>query len=230
MENNVVDFHDVIASSFNDRYETSKAFQERFTVWIRLFERYLKPTDHVMDLGCGSGVFSDYLAGKGCVVTGIDGSEAMITLGKQKKMAGSVRYVVQSLPLPNPTQYAPQDVLLMSSVLEYLDDITEMLEQANVLLKPNGLLIVSIPNHISVYRAIERVIFWLTKRPTYFAFIRHTSTKLKFNKWLTQLGFEPLETVYFSSYDPISSVLKPFFAEQYVNNLLVGVYRKRTDS
>ncbi|QDK82605.1 glycosyltransferase [Spirosoma sp. KCTC 42546] len=223
-----VDFHNTIAAEFNRKYESSKAFRERFQVWTGLFDRYVNPLYHVIDLGCGPGVFSDYLAHKGCIVTGVDGSEAMIELCQQKKTLANVQYILQSLPLTSLVTYAPQDVVLLSSVLEYVDDMKEILEQAYSLLKPNGLLIVSIPNRTSVYRIIERLLFRLLKRPGYFAYIRHTATKAGFNRQLNELGFEPLETAYFSGQDPISRLIKPIAAERYVNNLLVGVYRKRT--
>jgi 2-polyprenyl-3-methyl-5-hydroxy-6-metoxy-1,4-benzoquinol methylase len=224
---NAIDFHSAIAAEFSQKYESSRAFQERFRVLTGLFERYIKPEDQVLDLGCGSGVFSNYLAHKGCTVTGIDGSAAMIMLCQQIKTSATVRYVVQSLPLTNPAQYTPQDTVLMSSVLEYLDDMSGMLEQTSTLLKSGGLLIVSIPNKMSVYRTIERLLFRLIKRPNYYRYIRHTTTEASFNRVLAEFGFDALETTYFSGHDPVSRVLKPLLAAHYVNNLLVGVYRKR---
>ena len=224
---NAIDFHDAIAVVFNDKYESSRAFLERFQIWTALFEHYIKASDHIMDLGCGSGIFSNYLANKGCTVTGIDGSAAMITLCNQQKRSANVQYVVASLPLPNLAHYAPQDIILMSSFLEYIDDSQGMLEQAKDLLKPSGLLIVSIPNPMSLYRKLERMLFWLTGRPLYFAYSQHTISEMLFKRCLATLGFEALETIYFSGHDPISRILKPFLADCYVNNLLVGVYRKR---
>ena len=221
-----IDFHGEMAEQFDQRYELSGAFRERFRVWSTLFEQYVKPIDRVLDLGCGSGIFSNYLAEKGCLVTGIDGSAAMIALCNQKKMVVNVQYVVQSLPLPDPLKYAPQDVVIMSSLLEYMPNIEQILQQVRSLLQPNGLLIVSIPNQLSLYRRVERRVFQLTGRPAYYAHIRNRSTEETFARQLAGLRFSTIETVYFSSHDPISRLLKPFLAQQYVNNLFVGVYRK----
>ncbi|MVM38985.1 methyltransferase domain-containing protein [Spirosoma sp. HMF3257] len=222
-----IGFHDTIAAEFTRKYESSKAFQERFRIWKALFDRYINATDHVIDLGCGPGIFSNYLAGKGCTVIGIDGSATMIALSQQKKPSATVQYIVQSLPLETLTPYAPQDIVLMSSFLEYMDDMTGMLEQAWALLKPNGLLIVSMPNHRSLYRTIERTLFWLSKHPAYYAYIRHTATKESLNRKLLELSFDVCETGFFSGQDPVSRLLKPFLAAEYTNNLLVGVYRKK---
>ena len=222
-----IDFHGEIAEQFDRRYESSIAFLERFNVWTNLLDQYVNPVDRVLDLGCGSGIFSNYLAEKGCIVTGIDGSEAMIALCNQKKTGVNVHYVVQSLPLSYPANYVPQDVVIMSSLLEYIPDMEQMLQQVRDLLKPNGLLIISIPNQLSLYRRVERRLFRLTGWPAYFAYIRHSSTEAIFSRHLSELGFDRIEATFFSSHDPISRLLKPFLTRQYVNNLFVGVYRKK---
>ena len=224
---NAIEFHDAMAIQFDRRYESSVAFGERVRVWTTLFDRYIRPADRVMDLGCGSGVFCRYLAAKGCRVTGIDGSVAMIRLCDQKKTADEVCFVVQSLPLPDPVAYAGQDVIIASSLLEYVDDLALVLQQTQAMLNTNGLLIVSMPNRISLYRRVERMFFAITGYPRYFAHLRHVSTEADFNRQLATLGFEVIETVFFSSYDPLSRWLKWILPPPYVNNLFVGVYRKR---
>lgn len=160
-------------------------------------------------------------------MTGVDGSVAMIGLCDQNKAADEVCFVVQSLPLMNPTAYAGQDVIIASSLLEYVDDLALVLQQTQAMLNTNGLLIVSMPNRISLYRRVERLLFAITGYPRYFAHLRHVSTEIDFNRQLATLGFEVVETVFFSSYDPLSRWLKWILPPPYVNNLFVGVYRKR---
>lgn len=226
--NSAIDFHNQIAAQFARKYESSVAFSERFRVWTNLFEQYIKSTDQVMDLGCGSGVFSHYLAQKGCQVLGIDGSRAMIDLCNQQKTATTVRYVQQSLPFSGPDQYDGQDAIVMSSLLEYIADTT-LMQQVKDLLKPNGLLIVSMPNALSVYRRVERILFRLTGYPAYFTHARNRPTESAFRQQLTNTGFDVLEIVYFSGHDPISRLLNPWLSRRYTNNLFVMVCRKREE-
>ena len=162
-------------------------------------------------------------------MTGIDGSEAMIALCNQKKKSANAQFTVGSLPLKTQSAFPLQDVVILSSVLEYLSDMTGMLEQAGTLLKPNGLLFVSLPNRMSIYRRVERRLFRLLALPTYVHYSQHVATETTFSQQLGTMGFSPLETVYFSGQDPISRLLKPFMATCYVNNLFVGVYRKTSD-
>ncbi|WP_420151638.1 class I SAM-dependent methyltransferase [Spirosoma sp.] len=225
---NAIDFHDSIAAQFDRKYELSAAFQERFQVWINLFGQYVAQTDRVLDFGCGSGIFSNYLARKGCQVIGLDGSAAMITLANQKRKSANVHYVLQALPLIDLAAYKLQNVIIMSSLLEYVNSMEQLLQQTHTLLKPNGHLIVSIPNSVSIYRRLERILFWLTGLPVYVGHVRNRSTEEAFGKTLTDVGFEVLETIYFSGHDPISRMLKPFLPQRYVNNLFVVVCRKKT--
>ncbi|GAB3962244.1 hypothetical protein GCM10028805_62950 [Spirosoma harenae] len=223
-----IQFHNTIAAAFGGKYESSKAFQERFRVWNALFERYIKSTDQVIDLGCGTGNFSNHLAGIGCQVIGVDGSVEMIRLCNRNKGSDRVHYVLHQLPLPDSSIFVSQDVVIMSSLLEYIDDVTGMLQQAREMLRPGGLLIVSVPNCTSIYRKVERLLFLLTGRPVYLAYSRHSSEETSFNQQLISVGFEPVDIIYFSGQDPISRMFKPFLASKYVNNLFVGIYRKQT--
>ncbi len=222
-----VAFHDADALTFSGKYDTSPDFQERFRVWTGLFARYVRPTDAVLDLGCGSGIFSHHLAERGCTVTGVDASLAMIALCNERKIRSNVTFKLASLPLNNPADYAGQDVVLLSSVLEYLDDLPGMLQQAHELLKPGSLLFVSMPNRQSAYRTVERLIFWLTGKPTYYAHVRYMATAEAFTRQLSAFGFDPLDTVYYAGANPVMRWLAHLLPKPYVNNLFVSVYRKR---
>lgn len=223
---NAIDFHSAIADHFDDRYNQSPAFRQRLNIWTAVLDQHVKAGDRVLDLGCGSGVLSHYLAAKGCVVTAVDGSPAMIDLCRRKNPSAGIRYTVQRLPFDDCSGYELQNVVVASSLLEYIDDLDTMLHQAWTLLRPGGSLIVSLPNRRSLYRRFERLLFALTGRPRYFAHVRHRSTPAVFALRLSRIGFSPLQTVYYSSDDPLSKRLKRAWPEPYVNSLFVSVYRK----
>ncbi|HED36915.1 MAG TPA: class I SAM-dependent methyltransferase, partial [Ignavibacteria bacterium] len=57
-----VDWHTKIASEFDEKYSNSKYFKERFIIWKRFIDKYSNHNYSVLDLGCGSGTFTFYLA------------------------------------------------------------------------------------------------------------------------------------------------------------------------
>lgn len=225
---NAVAFHDEQARAFAERYTTSAAFRDRFRVWTELFAQYVRPTNTVLDLGCGSGIFCRHLTEAGCTVTGVDGSAAMIALCNEQNAWPTVRFVKALLPLTNPASFAPVDVILLSSVLEYMDDLPGMLRQTHTLLNPGGLLFISMPNQQSLYRVLEHTLFRLTGKPAYYAHVQHVVTARDFGREVAKAGFESVDLVYFARADPVSRLLKWLLPPHLVNTLFVGVYQKRS--
>jgi glycosyltransferase involved in cell wall biosynthesis/ubiquinone/menaquinone biosynthesis C-methylase UbiE len=226
---NAIDFHSETAVEFDEKYRQSLQFQERFRVWTALFEQFIKPEMSVLDAGCGSGVFSIYLAQKKCTVVGIDGSEKMIDLCNQNVRSRhlSVSFKQEELPLKNARQYANQDVILCSSVLEYITDYEGVIKQFSQILNQKGLLMVSMPNADSWYRKVEKYIFKITNRPSYYAYIQHVLGEKYFSESLQKYGFELQKLVYYPSTNWLSKMTKSVgLNEKYTNTMFVGVYKK----
>ena len=226
---NAIDFHSDTAIEFDGKYEQSPQFQERFSVWTNLFEQFIKPKMTVLDAGCGSGIFSIYLAQKKCIVVGIDGSEKMIELCNQYTSANgfSISFKQAEFPLLNPQDFGNKDVIICSSVLEYIVDYEEVIEQFSYLLNPTGFLMVSMPNSDSWYRKVEKYIFKITNRPSYYAYIQHIVSEKDFSKTLNQYGFELQKLVYYPNSNWFSKLLSWIGVnEKYTNTMFVGVYKK----
>ena len=225
---NAINFHSKTAHEFDEKYKLSSQFQHRFEVWTTLFEQYLKPEMSVLDAGCGSGVFSIYLAQKGCKVTGIDGSEKMIELCNDRVLKNNVEITFHQafLPFENTDNYSKQDVILCSSVLEYIADYEIVIRQFKHLLNPKGLLIISMPNQDSWYRKVEKYIFKLTGKPPSYRYIQHVEKEKAFTRKLYNFGFDSLEINYYPNTNLISKALKKAgINEKYTNTMFVGVYQ-----
>ncbi len=225
---NAIDFHSDTALEFDGKYEQSPQFQERFSVWTNLFEQYIQPKMSILDAGCGSGIFSIYLAQKKCTVVAIDGSEKMIELCNQYNTAKglSISFLQAELPFINPQNFAHKDVVLCSSVLEYIIDYQKVIEQFREILNPSGVLIISMPNQESWYRKVEKYIFKLTRKPTYYAYTKHIMTEKSFTKTLNYYGFELKDLVYYPNSNWFSKLMKQIgLNEKYTNTMFVGVYK-----
>ena len=225
---NAIDFHSDTAGEFDEKYEISPQFHQRFQVWTRLFEQYITPEMKVMDAGCGSGIFSIYLAQKKCIVVGIDGSEKMIELCKKRSQAKYLEISFQQviLPFENIDNFDKQDAILCSSVLEYIADYEIVIKQFKALLSPKGILVISIPNQNSWYRKIEKYIFKFTGKPPYYQYIQHILTEKEFSKRLKHFGFELQELIYYPNNTTLSKLLKSVGVnEKNANTMFVGVYK-----
>lgn len=100
----------------------------------------------LIDVGCGEGFVLDYFNTRGYDVTGIDYSDYGIKSQNpnvaDKLIQGNLIEVCDSLI----NQGKNFDVLNLDNVLEHVRSPEEVLKRAHALLKPNGLLMIAVPN------------------------------------------------------------------------------------
>jgi ubiquinone/menaquinone biosynthesis C-methylase UbiE len=106
---------------------------------IQALERFLKPTDRVLDLGCGWGRLTLALAREGYHVTGIDLSENLINYARQQSTETGLNVcfdVGSMLDLPYPDTSFDK-IICMWGVFNHLltvaDQVTAMNEMYRVL-------------------------------------------------------------------------------------------------
>ncbi|MFI6827379.1 class I SAM-dependent methyltransferase [Kribbella sp. NPDC050241] len=107
----------------------------------------------ILDAGCGSGPLSAALRAKGAIVTGFDGSPAMIELARQR-LGDDADLHVADLGQPLPFDNGAFDDVVASLVLHYLKDWTPPLAELRRVLKPGGRLILSV-NHPIIYKILK---------------------------------------------------------------------------
>ena len=104
---------------------------------------YLKPAaaDKVLDIGCGSGLFSDLISLTGAKVTGVDASEQLID--KAKKRNPLIRFVsgeMEELPFADNTF----TIVCGFNSFQYAANVANALMEAKRILQPGGKLITMI--------------------------------------------------------------------------------------
>ncbi len=114
---------------------------------IMMLRAAIKPTDHVLDAGCGVGGSSLFLAGiLGCRVTGITLSDRQVQQANEnagkKELAGLVDFKVMDYCR---THFADAsfDVVWGCESICYADDKEKFVREAFRLLKPGGRLIIA---------------------------------------------------------------------------------------
>lgn len=199
--NGAVAWHDSIADAFDGRYSRSPRFIERLAVWRDLIAHYVSPGDRVLDAGCGSGVFSFEVAARGVSVDAIDGSAEMIAIARRRQAelgATSIEFRVGLIEELRTWPAAGFDVVMASSVIEYLPDLASEIASFSRLLKPGGHLMVSVPNAASLYRRAERALYGLIGRPRYYAHVRSIATPSGFTSIMAGAGLETLDLRFYA--------------------------------
>ena len=101
-----------------------------------------KPGEKILDIGCGKGFYCGFLASKKCVPFGIDPLENDIALARQFQSPSIEFKVSQGERLPFEDQYFDKAVSVC--VLEHTGDDRKVLNEANRVLKRNGILSLSV--------------------------------------------------------------------------------------
>jgi SAM-dependent methyltransferase len=98
-----------------DWEEAGRAWGARSTDWAYLFEPYARPANEavlaqlgvgegarLLDIACGSGLAAQIAARRGAVVTGIDASEALVSIARARTPDGDFRVAdMFALPFPD---------------------------------------------------------------------------------------------------------------------------------
>jgi ubiquinone/menaquinone biosynthesis C-methylase UbiE len=109
------------------------------TPYIDIFLNQLPPKGHVLDIGCGPGQFTQYMMKKDFEVTGIDYSQEMIKLAKQKVPTGHFQHMdMKHMNFEDETF----DGLLAAYSLIHIPskEIPQTLREFHRVLIPNGLI------------------------------------------------------------------------------------------
>lgn len=113
---------------------------------LRKTAEVLKPTDRVLEVGCGTGSTALHHSSDVAHIRAIDVSPRMIDIARDKAVAAGVDNVTFDVAdiasLSPDDQY---DVIMAHSILHLVPDTPRALRQLQHLLKPGGLLIANTP-------------------------------------------------------------------------------------
>jgi SAM-dependent methyltransferase len=112
----------------------------------------LQPGDRVLDLGCGAGRFVAALQVAGANVVGVELAAAALERARRNVPGADLRMVEPDGGLP--LGHGEIDLVWCSEVLEHVPDTGAFLNEVRRVLKRGGRLLVTVPDHGLVRRAL----------------------------------------------------------------------------
>lgn len=170
----------------SDANTTSRTYgQRRRMVWQIVsaeLAKLCKSPDEIelLDFGCGAGVLLADLAKLGVYMCGVDTSRDMIEKARVRLASiDSEKINLQLLPDSSGTgcyQNRSYDIVICTSVLEFVPDMKSILSKLSACLRSGGILILSVPNRQSVLRRLEKFIYRYPKAFRPFPRLRHLTS------------------------------------------------------
>ena len=121
------------------------AFKRRVKTIINSME--IQSTDKILDCGCGEGFYLKVIRDfSDCKLYGFDGGNEVLSRAKVELSGCGVQ--IDKGDIYNlPYQDAEFDKIILSEVLEHLPDDFSALIEIKRVLKPGGVLFITVPNH-----------------------------------------------------------------------------------
>ena len=159
----------------------------------------LSSDKYILEIGCGTGVFTEMFAQTGARIVAVDISGDLLEMARVKNLPpAQVQFLEKRFE--DCEAIGPFDTIIGSSVLHHLD-IKPALTTIIKLLKPGGALSFAEPNMLNPQVALQKNISWIKKAvgdsPDETAFLRW-----RINELLCQAGFVDIQITPFDWLHP----------------------------
>jgi 2-polyprenyl-6-hydroxyphenyl methylase/3-demethylubiquinone-9 3-methyltransferase len=191
------EFFDREAGKFADGYITDPEFRARAELWSSLIDRHSGGARTCLDLGCGPGVQARNAAARGLATVAIDLSVAMIA-----RVPATANLEVRVGDFMS-AELGPADLVLCSSVLEYVVDLERAIGRIAMLVRDGGTVLASLPNSRSLYRRAERIAFRISGRPAYRRWVGPSIALVDARGLFAAHGLQCRELVYYARFAPL---------------------------
>jgi 2-polyprenyl-3-methyl-5-hydroxy-6-metoxy-1,4-benzoquinol methylase len=161
-DSRVADFWDRESKAWGEKYGRRSSYYYRCKTFHEFFLATNLERASILDYGCGSGDITFPMLQAGHRVTGIDIARGMVTKATERAAqagftATASYHHVDDIAL-SAIPHGTFDVVVCSSVLEYVDDDQSLLKMLRELLREGGFLLVSVPDRRSLYCRLDK---WL---------------------------------------------------------------------
>jgi len=179
----------------------------------------------VLDVGCGTGLFSYLVAKKGAKVLGIDFSKEAISIAQKKYSNENLLY--KNIDIKN-LKKDKFDIIVSLGSLEHMDEPLEILKIFKKNLEPKGKIIITSPNWTNPRGYMLIILYFLFNAPITLADL-HYLTPIDFKNWGKKLNMKLKWNTFDNSWGNGDILIKDF--KRRIPNILsdmkIDVERKK---
>jgi SAM-dependent methyltransferase len=142
-------------SKYYDLIYEDKDYEKEVSFIEDIFAKYHKPKK-ILEIGCGTGNYTKILAERGYKITGVDISENMLNVARQKCECSFAKGDMRNFSLHEKFDTC----IAMFAVIGYVtdnEDVIKALKNIRSHLEPNSLLVFDVWNGLSVMRNLPEV-------------------------------------------------------------------------
>lgn len=144
------------AGSWQAKYARSGKLNSRLERFAARLAALSPPPARILDLGCGTGDMAAAFGRMGYQVTACDIAGEMLEIARATHSASGVEWICLNpewsvLPFTD----SSFDGIVASSVFEYLTDLPRVAAELSRVLRPEGILLLTVPNPFSYVRQLE---------------------------------------------------------------------------
>lgn len=164
-----------------------------YHIVLSVIDKYLSRDSRVLDIGCGVGTVSLYVANKGNEVLGIDISEKAIDAAqKSAELLGIKDVSFKAMDFLHAEFQEKFNFIILNNILEHLTNDRVCLQKIRELLVPGGILYFCVPSDKALLHQLKLKIY---KKDVYDSLVGHLRryTESSLSSILEMEGFEVME-------------------------------------
>ena len=135
--------------------------------------------DSILEIGCGTGKNTSFLAQIGQSVQAVDFSQGMIARARGKVQAKNVRFSLMDITRPWEFVDASFDLIVCDLVLEHLQDLSHVFSEAARTLRSGGHFFINELHPFRQYEGTKARFYRAEEKVEVDAFVHHISDFLK---------------------------------------------------
>jgi ubiquinone/menaquinone biosynthesis C-methylase UbiE len=204
-DSETVHFFDKESERWHCNYAVGGDMEDRPSRFLTALSGRVAPGGTILDYGCGTGEIAAAMAASGFKVSGVDVAPGMLQAARARLDGYAVSLSQIDPGEALPLQSAAFDACVASSVLEYVNDLDQTLDEFARVLRPGGWLLATVPDVRHSIRRREALMMAMGKVPllgrlararwpfatTYLRLSKNRFAPERWQHLLLDHGFEP---------------------------------------